>query len=68
MTTIDFITELFCYVDDKLTQSHNNHKHTQAKLYPSEVITLASLFSLKGVGNRAFYRWIESNYTFYLYF
>ena len=63
MTTIDFITDLFCCVDDKLTQDNINHKHTQAKLYPSEVITLALLFSLKGVGNRAFYRWIESNYT-----
>ena len=62
MTTIDFITDLFCCVDDKLTQDNKNQKHTQAKLYPSEVITLA-LFALKGVGNRAFYRWIESNYT-----
>ena len=62
MTTIDFITDLFCCVDDKLTQADTNQKHTQAKLYPSEVVTLALLFALKGVGNRAFYRWIESNY------
>ena len=32
------------------------------KLYPSEVVTLALLFSLKGGGTRAFYRWIDSNY------
>ena len=62
MTTIDFITDLFCCVDDELTQTDNNQKHTQAKLYPSEVVTLALLFALKGVGNRAFYRWIESDY------
>jgi hypothetical protein len=37
-------------------------KHPLAKLYPSEVVTLALLFALKGVGNRAFYRWIERNY------
>ena len=48
MTTIDFITDLFCCVDDKLTQDNINHKHTQAKLYPSEVITLALLFRSKG--------------------
>ena len=60
MTTTDFITQLFCCVDDKLTQQ--NQKHSQANLYPSEVVALALLFALKGVGNRAFYRWIESNY------
>lgn len=62
MTTIDFITQLFCRVDDKLAQAHKNQKHTKAKLYPSEVVTIALLFALKGVGNRAFYRWIENNY------
>ncbi len=58
MTTIDFITDLFCCVDDKLTQTDKNQKHPQAKLYPSEVVTLALLFARKGVGNRAFYRWV----------
>ena len=62
MTGIDFITQLFCRVDDKLTQQNNNQKHAQAKLYPSEVVTIALLFALKGVGTRAFYRWIETNY------
>jgi hypothetical protein len=37
-------------------------KHPQAALYPSEVVTLALLFALKGVGNRAFYRWLKRNY------
>ena len=62
MTSIDFITELFVAVDDKLTTTNKNHKHPKAKLYPSEVVTIALLFALKGVGNRAFYRWIANNY------
>ncbi len=55
MTTIDFVTHLFCRVDDKLTQHQKNQKHSQANLYPSEVVTIALLFALKGIGNRAFY-------------
>ena len=62
MTSIDFITELFVAVDDKLTTTNKNHRHPKAKLYPSEVVTIALLFALKGVGNRAFYRWIANNY------
>lgn len=58
-STADFITELFCRVDDAMTDLP---KHSQARLYPSEVVTLGLLFALKGVGNRAFYRWIERNY------
>jgi len=50
MTTIDFITQSFCCVDDKLRESGPNHKHSQAKLYPSEVVTLALLYALKGCG------------------
>jgi hypothetical protein len=33
-------------------------KHPQAILYPSELVTLAVLYALKGVGERAFYRWL----------
>jgi len=40
----------------------NVEKHPPAKLYPSEVVTTAFLFCLKGVGNRAFYRWLEKDY------
>lgn len=59
MTTVDFITELFCRVDDQLPAIP---KHSQAALFPSEVVTLALLFALKGVGNRAFYRWLKRDY------
>lgn len=55
MPTEYYIIELFCRVDDKLKDVP---KHSQAKLYPSEVVTLALLFAIKGVGNRAFYRWL----------
>jgi hypothetical protein len=59
MTTVDFITELFCQVDDRLKGAP---KHPQAGLWPSEVVTLAMLHALKGVGNRAFYRWLVRDY------
>lgn len=59
MTTIDFITELFCQVDDRLKGVLNP---PQACLWPSEVVTLAMLHALKGVGNRAFYRWLVRDY------
>lgn len=38
MTTADFITILFCRVDDKMLGAK---KHTQAKLRPSGVVTIA---------------------------
>ena len=59
MPTEYFIIELFCRVDDKMLDVK---KHSQAALYPSEVVTLALLFALKGRGNRAFYRWLKNNW------
>ena len=59
MTTVDFIIELFCRVDDRID---GDRKHSQAKLYPSEVITLALLYALKGCGQRAFWRWLVRDY------
>lgn len=58
MTTIDFITELFCPVDDEI----DDDKHPQAKLYPSELVTLGLLYALKGCGQRAFWRWLTRDY------
>ena len=58
-TTIDFITALFCQVDDHLS---GLPKHPDAHLWPSEVVTLGLLHALKGVGNRAFYRWLTRDY------
>ena len=59
MTTIDFITELFFRVDEQMT---NQSRHSQAKLAPSEIVTLALLFSLKGASQRHFYRWLRRDF------
>jgi hypothetical protein len=59
MSTNDFIIELFVRVDSVM---QHEPKHPQAFLYPSEVVTLALLFALKGTGERAFYRWIHRDY------
>lgn len=37
-------------------------KHPQAKLYPSELVTVGILFALKGGHFRAFYRWLKRDY------
>ena len=37
-------------------------KHSQAKLYPSELVTIGILFALKGGHFRAFYRWLKRDY------
>ena len=60
MSTVDFITELFCCVDDVMK---GIAKHSQANLYPSEIVTLGILFTLKGVGDRAFYRWLKRDWV-----
>jgi hypothetical protein len=59
MAMEDFITELFCRIDDAL---QDVPKHNQANLYPSEVVTIAMLFTLKGGYGRAFYRWMSKNW------
>jgi hypothetical protein len=59
MTTLDFITALFCQVDDHLP---GIPKHPHATLWPSEIVTLGMLHALKGGGNRAFYRWLTRDY------
>src|SRR5258708_19643611 len=59
MITVEFITALFYEVDEQL---HAIPKHPEAPLWPSEVVTLGLLHALKGVGNRAFYRWLTRDY------
>lgn len=60
MTDTDFIIELFCKVDDAML---GVKKHPQAKLHPSELVTMGLVFALKGVGCRAFYRWFSRNFN-----
>ena len=59
MTTPDFIIALFYAVDQEMLDVP---KHPDAKLYPSEVVTLGRLHALKGVGNRPCYRWLTRDY------
>ena len=59
MTTEEKIIHLFCYVDD---QMGDMPKHPQAKLYPSELVTIGILFALKGGRFRAFYRWLQGDF------
>jgi hypothetical protein len=59
MVTDDFIIALYCRVDERL---HDLPAHPQAHLCPSEIVTLALLFAIKGVGNRAFYRWLRRDW------
>ncbi len=60
MTTEDFIITLFCEVDDRMGQQP---KHPQARLWPSELVTIGLLFALKGGYFRAFYRWLRRDYA-----
>jgi len=60
MTTDDFIIDLFCRIDDKMKNMPN---HSQSAFLPSELVTMGMLFSIKGVGQRAFYRWIKRDYA-----
>jgi hypothetical protein len=59
MCTEDIIIGLFCRVDDQLVDVK---KHDQALLHPSEVVTLGVLFAMKGVSERAFYRWLARDW------
>ena len=51
MTTPDFILALFYAVDQEMLDVP---KHPEAKLSPSEVVTLALLHTIKGGGTRAY--------------
>ncbi len=59
MTTEDIIIQIFMEVDEHMPDIP---KHRQAKLYPSELVTIGILFALKGTGFRAFYRWLKRDY------
>lgn len=55
MTTEEFIIGLFYLTDE---QMKGVPKHRQARLWPSEIVTIGLLFALKGGYFRAFYRWL----------
>ena len=59
MRTEEIIIRLFCMVDDKLAKVN---KRKNANFYPSEIVTIGILFTLKGVHYRAFYRWLKGDW------
>ena len=59
MSTKDIIILIFCYVDDRMLDVK---KHGNAKLYPSELVTIGILLALKGGRFRVFYRWLKRDY------
>jgi hypothetical protein len=59
MTTEDIIYHIFYQVDEQMLDVP---KHPQAKLYPSERVTIGILFALKGSHFSAFYRWLKRDY------
>lgn len=60
MTTEEIIIHIFYYVDNAMPEVK---KVAQAKLYPSEVVTIGILFALKGGHFRAFCRWLKRDYA-----
>lgn len=60
MTTEDIIIHIFYHVDNAMPAAQ---KVPQAKLYPSEVVTIGILFALKGGRFRAFCRWLRRDYA-----
>jgi hypothetical protein len=60
VTTEDFIISIFCLVEDQMGPIR---KHSQAHLWPSELVTIGLLFALKGGYFRAFYRWLARDYA-----
>lgn len=60
MVMEDQIIALYCRIDDAM---RDVLAHPQARLSPGETVTLAVLFAIKGVGGRAFYRWLARNWA-----
>lgn len=60
MATADLIIHVFCLVDDHLGPVP---KHRQARLWPSELVTIGLLYALKGGSFRSFYRWLARDHA-----
>jgi hypothetical protein len=59
LTQEEFIAQLFCLVDDALTDLP---KDPRSQLWPSELVTIGVLFVLRGQSQRRFYLWLVSNF------
>ncbi len=58
MSTEDILLRLFWIVDQELADVK---KRADARLYPSEIVTIGLMFALKGGKYRPFYRWLDAN-------
>ena len=61
MTTEEIIIHIFCSVELHLPPIK---KQSQAKLYPSERVTIGILKAIKGGSFRAFYRFLKRDFEF----
>ncbi len=59
MPTDEILIRLFLIVDEKVKQGK---PRKDAYLYPSEIVTIGLLYSLKGGHFRSFHRWLTANY------
>ena len=59
MNIVDFITELYCQIDDALSDAP---QHPQAILSIGELVTIGVLYAIKNVSRRRFYAWLKDNY------
>ena len=59
MPVDEFIIHLFCIVDETIGPVK---KRPDAKLYPSEIVTIGLVFACKGGHFSRFYRWLAANY------
>ena len=59
MNITNFITHLYCKIDDALPDIP---QHPQAILSISEVVTIGVLQAMKNVGQQSFYHWLKDNY------
>jgi hypothetical protein len=58
MSTEDILLRIFWIVDEQMADVK---KRSDAKLYPSEIVTIGLIFALKGGKYRPFYRWLAAN-------
>lgn len=53
-------TELSQFVE-YLPDRHTRFKRSRTITHPTEIVSLAFMLAIKGVGNRLFYRWLEQD-------
>lgn len=58
MSTEEILLHVFLIVDDNMSDVK---KRSDARLYPSEIVTIGFIFALTGGKYRPFYRWLRSN-------